>query len=50
MVTKNHLHQLLQPISSEQPFLCDMLQIDVVESIETAIYKYALSGGNFFSN
>ena len=49
-VTKKQLHPLLQPISSEQLFPGDMMQIDLFGPFQSPFYKYALSGIHVFSN
>ena len=43
-VTKNQLHPPLQPISSEQLFPGDMMQIDLVGPFQSPVHKYVLSG------
>ena len=48
-VNKKQLHPPLQPISSEQLFPGDMLQIDLVGPFQSPVYKYVLSGIDVFS-
>ena len=48
-VTKKQLHPPLQPISSEQLFPGDMMQIDLVGPFQSPVYKYVLSGIDAFS-
>ena len=48
-VTKKQLHPPLQPISSEQLFPGDMMQIDLVGPFQSPVYKYVLSGIDVFS-
>ena len=48
-VQNRQLHPPLQPISSEQLFPGDMMQIDLVGPFQSPIYKYALSDINIFS-
>ena len=48
-VTKTQLHPPLQPLSSEQLFLGDMMQIDLVGPFQSPVYKYVLSGIDVFS-
>ena len=48
-VSKRELHPPLQPISSEQTFPGDMMQIDLVGPFHSPIYKYALFGIDVFS-
>ena len=49
-VSKRQLNPPLQPISSEQLFPGDMMQIDLVGPFQSPIYKYVLSGVDVFSN
>ena len=49
IVTKKQLHPPLQPISSEQFFSGNMLQIDLVGPFQSPVYKYVLSGIYVFS-
>ena len=48
-VSKRQLNPPLQPISSEQLFPGDMMQIDLVGPFQSLIYKYVLSGIDVFS-
>ena len=49
--TKKQMHTVLQPISFERLFPCDMMEIDLVGPFQSPIYNYALSGIDvFFSN
>ena len=48
-VSKRQLNPPLQPISSEQLFPGDMMQIDLVGPFQSPIYKYVLSGIDVFS-
>ena len=48
-VSKRQLDPPLQPISSEQLFLGDMMQIDLVGPFQSPIYKYVSSGIDVFS-
>ena len=48
-VSKKQLNPPLQPISSEQLFPGDMMQIDLVGPFQSHIYKYVLSGIDVFS-
>ena len=48
-VTKKQLHPPLQPLSSEQLFPVDMMQIDLVGPFQSPVYKYVLSGIDVFS-
>ena len=48
-VNKKYLNPPLQPLSSEQLFPGDMLQIDLVGPFQSPIYKYVLSGIDVFS-
>ena len=48
-VSKRQLSPPLQPISSEQLFPDDMMQIDLVGPFQSPIYKYVLSGIDVFS-
>ena len=48
-VTKKQLQPPLQPISSEQLFPGDMMQIDLVGPFQSPVYKYVLSGIDVFS-
>ena len=48
-VQNRQLHPPLQPISSEQLFPGDMMQIELVETFQSTIYKYSLSGIDIFS-
>ena len=48
-VTKKQLHPPLQPISSEQLFPGDMMEIDLVGPLQSPVYKYVLSGIDVFS-
>ena len=48
-VTKKQLHLLLLPISSEQRFLGDMMQLDLVGPFQSPVYKRLLSGIDVFS-
>ena len=48
-VNKKQLNPPLQPISSEQLFPGDVMQIDLVDPFQSPIYKYALSGIDVFS-
>ena len=48
-VNKKQLHPPLQPISSEQLFPGDVLQIDLVGPFQSPVYKYVLSGIDVFS-
>ena len=48
-VSKRQLNPLLDPLSSEQLFPCDMMQIDLVGPFQSPIYKYVLSGIDVFS-
>ena len=43
-VIEKHLNPPLQPITAEQLFSGDMLQIDVVGLFQSPIYKYVHSG------
>ena len=49
-VSKRQLNPPLRPISSEQLFPGDMMQIDLVGPFQSPIYKYILSGIDVFSN
>ena len=48
-VTKKQLNPPLQPISSEQLFPRDMMQIDLVGPFQSPVSKYVLSGADVFS-
>ena len=48
-VTKKLLQPPLQPISSEQLFPGEMMQIDLVGPFQSPVYKYVLSGIDVFS-
>ena len=48
-VTKKQLHPPLQPVSSEQHFPGDMMQIDLVAPFQSTVYSYVLSGIDVFS-
>ena len=48
-VSKRQLNPPLQPISSEQLFPGDMMQIDLFGPFQSPIYKYVLSGIDEFS-
>ena len=48
-VNKKQMNPSLQPISSEQLFPGDMMQIDLVGPFQSLIYKDALSGIDLFS-
>ena len=48
-VSKRQLNPYLQPISSEQHFPGDMMQIDLVGPFKSSIYKNVLSGVDVFS-
>ena len=48
-VTKKQLPPPLQPISSEQLFPGDKMQIDLVGPFQSPVYKYVLSGIDVFS-
>ena len=47
--SKRLLNPLLQPISSEQLFPRDMMQIDLIGPFQSPFYKYVLSGKNAVS-
>ena len=48
-VTKKQFHPPIQPISSEQLFPGDMMQIDLVGPFHSPVYKYVLSRMDVFS-
>ena len=46
---EQHQRPNLQPVSSEQSFPGDMMQIDLIGPLQSPIYKYALTGIDVFS-
>ena len=46
---EQHQRPILQPVYSEQSFLGDMMQIDLIGPLQSPIYKYALTGIDVFS-
>ena len=48
-VSKQPINSPLQPIQSEQHFLGDMMQYDLVGPFQSPKYKYVLSGIDVFS-
>ena len=47
---EQHQRSNLQPVSSEQSFPGDMIQIDLIGPLQSPIYKYALTGIDVFQN
>ena len=46
---EQHQRPNLQPVSSEQYFPGDMMQIALIGPLQSPIYKYALTGTDVFS-
>ena len=48
--SEQHQRQNIQPVSSEQSFSGDMMQIDLIGPLQPPKYKYAFSETDGFQN